>query len=284
MQRPAVPALWSACLAGALALSFPSGAHAQNAAQPAPQAGVQACIDAHVEAQRARLRGELLLALERLLMCAQGGCPGLISNDCATWLTEVEQDLPSIVLAVVDEQGHDLIDVDVSANGRRLAERIDGQAVPLDPGSYELVFAAPGYAARAVAVTVRQAEKNRLVRVELVRQAPADVAGGVPVLSYVLGGVAVAGLATFTYFGLRGASEYEEAKDDCAPTCSEAAVADGKRAYIVADIGLGLGLVSAAAAVIVYVVSQPDEGEQPETRVDVAPARDGAAVQWTGRF
>lgn len=290
MQRPRVTALWFACLAGALSLAVAQGAHAQGVAQPAPPASSQACIDSHVEAQRARLRGELLLALDRLLACAQSTCPALISNDCGAWLREVEASLPSIVLAVVDENGRDVIDVTVSANGRLLAEHIDGKALPIDPGSYELSFEAPGYAKRSVAVTVRQAEKDRLVRVQLDGQVAAEAAdeaaGGVPVLSYVLGGVAVAGLGAFAYFGLRGASEYDEAKG-CSPDCSEDEVADGKLAYIVADIGLGVGLASAAAAVIVYVVAQPDEraeAAQAQTRIDVAPSRDGARVQWTSRF
>lgn len=277
MQRPAVSALWSACLAGALLLGLANGGYAQVAAQ-------QACIDTHVEAQRARQRGELLLALEKLLACAQSTCPALISNDCGAWLSEVEVSLPSIVLAVVDAEGGDLVEVAVSANGRLLTERIDGQALPLDPGSYELTFEAPGYTPRSVAVTVRQAEKNRLVRVQLAPHVVAPAAGGVPILSYVLGGVAVAGLGSFAYFGLRGAAEYDEAEERCAPDCREADVADGKLAYIVADVGLGIGLVSAAAAVIVYVVSRPDEHAQPGPRVDVAAGRDGARVQWTERF
>jgi hypothetical protein len=230
------------------------------------------------------MRGELGLAREKLLACAQSGCPALISNDCGTWLGEVEASLPSVVLAVVDDEGRDVIEVTVSANQRTLTERIDGQALPLDPGSYELTFKAPGFAPRSIALTVRQAEKNRLVRVQLTREAP-KASGGIPLASYVLGGVAIAGLGTFAFFALSGADEYDTLEDTCARSCTEAQVEDGKLAYIVADVGLGIGVASAAAAVIVYVLSQPDDEEKaPSTRIDIAPTQGGARAQWTARF
>jgi hypothetical protein len=262
-----------------------SDAHAQGAAQPAPPSTSQACIDAHVEAQRARKRGALRLAREKLLSCAQSSCPGLVSNDCTAWLSEVEASVPSIVLAVVDAEGRDLVEVAVSANGQRWLERIDGKATALDPGSYELTFSARGYTPLKVALTVRQAEKDRLIRVQLARDPSAEPSrGGVPVLSYVLGGVAIAGFGTFVYFGVRGQDEYDEAERTCGTACSDDQVADGKLAWIVADIGLGVGLASAAAATILYLVSQQDDDAETATRIDVAPSQDGARVQWTARF
>jgi hypothetical protein len=175
--------------------------------------------------------------------------------------------------------------VKVSVNGRAFAERLDGKAIAIDPGSYALGFEAAGHEPLRAQLTVHQAEKNRIVRVQLARsqEAPEDEAG-ISVLSYVLGGVAIAGLGTFAYFGLRGASEHSDAEDDCAPDCPQSRVDDIERAYAIADIGLGVGIASAAAAVIVYFVAQPAEHAEGSAQLDVVPSRDGAALQWSGRF
>jgi len=247
---------------------------------------VEVCVAQHVEAQRARQRGELLEAREQLLMCAQRDCPALVSNDCTTWLAEVEASVPTIVLAVVDERGGDVRDVKVTANGRPLAEQVDGKALALDPGSYELSFEAPGHVPLTTQLTVHQAEKNRIVRVQLARApapAPVDDGPGVPVLSYVLGGAAVVGIGTFAYFGLTGAAEHRDAQDSCAPVCSAARVKDIERSYLIADVGLAVGLASAAAAVLVYFTGQAEEREDT-ARLELSPSRAGATLLWSGRF
>jgi hypothetical protein len=258
------------------------GASAQAHAQPS---AVEVCVSQHVEAQRARLRGELLRAREQLLMCAQSGCPALVANDCTTWLTEVEASVPTIVLAVADAEGRDVRDVKVVANGRPLAEHLDGKAIALDPGSYELTFEAEGHTPLGTQLTIHQAEKNRIVRVQLARAPAADGANrGIPVLSYVLGGVAVVGLGTFAYFGLRGASEHGDAEESCAPECPRAKVDAIERHYGIADVGLGVGIASAAAAVIVYFVSQPSGHAASEARLQLRPSRGGASLLWAAHF
>jgi hypothetical protein len=115
--------------------------------------------------------------------------------------------------------------------------------------------------------------------------APAsDEAGGVPTLSYVLGGVALGGLGAGIALGVYGAGEYDDAKKRCAPGCGQADVAAGKRAYVIADVAFGISVASAAAAVIVYFVSQPSEHTQAAPVVDLAVLRGGAAVRWTSVY
>jgi hypothetical protein len=260
-------------------------AQARAQGSDAAASAIEACVAQHVEAQRARLRGDLLIAREQLLLCAQSGCPALVSNDCTAWLAEVEASLPTIVLAVRGADGRDLSEVRVSVNGRALTQRLDGKAIAIDPGSYELSFEAAGHAPLNTQLTVHQAEKNRIVRVQLARSADArEEQAGIPMLSYVLGGVAIAGLGTFAYFGLRGTSEHSDAKESCAPDCPQSKVDDIERAYAIADVGLGVGIASAAAAVIVYFVAQPSERAEHTAQLNVIPSRDGASMLWSARF
>jgi hypothetical protein len=186
--------------------------------------------------------------------------------------------------------------VSVWANEQLLTERTDGKAVPLDPGSYRLRFEAQGYAPVALAVSVRQSEKNRIVSARLkplAAAAPKPEPGSgwrsVPTLSYVLGGVAVAGFGSFAYFGLRGSDEYDDARSRCAPSCAPKDVEDGKRAFILADVGLAIGVASAAAAVVLYLLPREQEQQQGQraidvARVDIAALPDGGRMRWTGSF
>jgi len=251
------------------------------------------------------MAGRLVSAREQLLACAQRECPSLVANDCALWLPELDAELPSVVLAVEDGEGRDLLQVRVFANDRLLTERTEGRALSLDPGSYRFRFEAAGYRSLTVTASVRQAEKNRIVRAklepELTPAAAAARAGGgaaergqdpdgersasVPVASYVLGGVALASLGAFAYFAVTGKDEYDELTETCGHDCTPAQVEDGKRAYVIADVALGVGIASAAAAVIVFLTAgeaaPAEAGARAGLQLEVGPH--GGLVQWTSR-
>lgn len=274
-----------------------------SSARAQPSAQVKACVAAHTEAQRLRMAGRLLAAREQLLACAQRECPELVANDCALWLPELDADLPSVVLAVADSEGRDLLEVRVFANDRLLTEHTEGHAVALDPGSYRFRFEADGYRSLTLTASVRQAEKNRIVRAKLEpdlapsaaarsgrapdgQQGSDDTAdASVPVASYVLGGVALASFGAFAYFAVTGKDEYDRLSDSCGRACTEADVEDGKRAYVLADVALGVGVASAAAAVIVFFAAgegaSPDDRAQAGLQLGVGPH--GGSVQWTSR-
>ena len=277
------------------------------AVQARAQAGTSQCVTSHAEAQRLRLGGKLLDARTQLLSCAQRECPELVANDCALWLTEVESSLSSVVLAVEGASGADLVDVRVFANERLLTQRTDGRALPLDPGSYEFRFEAQGHVPLTVAASMRQSEKNRILRVRLqptsaaagdapaLAQAPAttqaeaaDDTHPVPVLTYVLGGVALASFGAVAYFGLTGKEKYDELNKTCGRDreCTENEVEDGKRAYLIANVALGVGIASAVAAAIVYFAVGGDSAttaSTPSAGLQAGVLDTGAYLQWSSR-
>ena len=280
-------------------------AGARTAHAESPEAA--ACVSAHVEGQRLRQAGSLLAARAALLRCAQRECPELVANDCGQWLPEVEADLSSVVLAVDGGEGRDLVDVRVFANGKLLTERADGRALALDPGAYRFRFEAPGFQSLTLAASIRQAEKNRIVRARLEPaldgdqggtpasvaddSAPGPAASGgrsVPVLTYVFGGVSLASFGAFAYFAIDGKNEYERLDQTCAKNgmkCSNAQVADGKRAYVIADVALGVGIASAATAAILFFTAGDDDppaAQDSATLEPVVSAR-GAALRLTYR-
>src|ERR1700722_13856200 len=65
------------------------------------------CIDAHAQAQVLRRDGKLRAAREQLVLCATPDCPRLVSDDCTTWLNEIGNEMPSVVIAA-RQAGHEI--------------------------------------------------------------------------------------------------------------------------------------------------------------------------------
>jgi hypothetical protein len=265
-----------------------------------------ACLAAHADAQMLRRKGSLLAAHEKLMVCAQEGCPGPVANDCATWLGEVEASLSSVVFAVSDASGQDVIDTHVYANGQLISERADGRAIAIDPGTYTFRFEAPPRAAIEETVSIRQSEKNRIVRVEFPAPAP-EARGqmtlpastqapepprsrGIPTGTWVLGGVALAGTAAFVTFAVLGHDKYNDAKKcrtDARCKNLDELIDTGKRDYVVANIALGVGVASAAAALIVYLVdssSAPKPARLPPLQLETDFANRAALLGYRASF
>jgi hypothetical protein len=192
-----------------------------------------------------------------------------------------------VVFAVTADDGRDLAEAHVSADERELTARTDGHALPLDPGAYRLRVEVSGYQPAELALTIHEAEKNRLVRVRLTRvpppvaagpggparPAPARASPGIPAGAYVLGGTALAALAVGVTFALVGNHTYAQLEERCSPGCSADQVARGKREYVAADVAFGVAAASAALAVVAFVT-----GRRADVPVQAAVLRDGGYV------
>src|ERR1700691_3636156 len=80
------------------------------AAPRSARADDAACFQAAVEGQKLTRSGKLRDARERFVACAQRACEAAaVVDKCTGWLKEVEAALPSLTIAVKDEDGHDLV-------------------------------------------------------------------------------------------------------------------------------------------------------------------------------
>lgn len=257
-------------------------------APPGVHADQDACLTAHEQAQLERMRSRFVEAREHLLACAQASCPAVVRGDCKTWLEEVDSSLPSLVFAVADEQGRDLIEARVSTENGVLSDRADGRALTINPGVYTVRIEAAGHEPAQQQVSVREGEKRRLVRVVLralgaETVAPAsgeDLAAAVVpeielspgearakrlmLTGYVLGGVGLVSLATGVALGAVGKHELDSLHDKgCSPDCDKGQVNAGKRKYILADVAFGAAGALIATAVISWALGYR---RQRETR------------------
>jgi hypothetical protein len=101
--------------------------------------------------------------------------------------------------------------------------------------------------------------------------------------AYVLGGVAVVGAASFSYFALSGHSEFNTL-NHCKPYCQPDDVRRVRTKYLLADISLGVSVVALASAGY-WLFSAPKEAPiASSTPVSLAlavrPGGAGVSVLW----
>lgn len=233
-----------------------------------PESGAPGCAEAYERAQEDRRAGRLTRARKELLVCSQASCPGFVVGDCRRWLEEVESGLPSVVLAA-RQQGRDLEKVSVYVDGVLLQGRLDGRAVAVDPGKHEFTFVVPGSPRKVVEAVIAEGQKHRLIAVDIPPAtrppapavmlqkeqgqppaAPRSRFGRLATLSLaVVGAVGVAG---FAGFGMAGYGRERDLRQRCSPLCSGAEERSVRRRYLLADVSLGVGVLSLATAGYLY--------------------------------
>jgi hypothetical protein len=269
--------------AAAVALLSVGSARGQSTAAPAP--GKQQCLSSYENTQNMRRQGKLRAAMMQAVTCAQESCPAVLRADCVQWHSEIERSLPTIVIAAVDEVGHDIPSVRVIMDGEDLAGLQRGQAIALDPGGHVLLVSAPGGRSAALQVVVMQGQKDRMLRFVLRPSASPTGSVGGPVAdpgkepgaatstrktaAWIAGGVGLVGLALSGYFGLRAMSLWSERNDHCPNgACDDRAIEAWKeaaRAARVADVTAAVGVIGLGVGTYLFVTA-------PRTSASSAPA------------
>jgi len=270
------------------------------------------CIAAYESNQQLRKDGKLAAARTDLLKCVQDGCPDFVRPDCVRWLAEVEQQMPSFVVAAKDESGGDTIAVAVFVDGKEVADQLDGRPIPVDPGQHSLRFVHNDKSIERNILIV-QGVKSRVIDVSFMPNAPppeqgsvvpvpdpdttsGEVDKGQPIVAYVLGGLGVVGFVVFAVFGSMGKSEINELQDRCGDnahkpeligTCPSEEVDDAHTKLVVADVALVAGSVLLAAGIGLFIyhhVSDPEPATAALVKWTVGPTVGGAAGQVTVSF
>lgn len=219
----------------------------------------QACVQSYEDGQKLRAEGKLSAARREFLVCAETSCPDLTKNDCGAWLAEVDASVPTLSFAVMDRAGNDVTDVRVTIDGTLLVERLDGKAVPVDPGPHKLSFDRAGEPTVTMELVVREGEKNRKVDVRFGGGATSGSSGGgisaVSPAAWALGATGIVGLSIFGVLGGLGLSEKSDADDTCSPNCTDEVVDSIRTKFIAADVALSVGLLSLGAGVAIGIAT-----------------------------
>jgi hypothetical protein len=182
-----------------------------------------ACFDAASQGQTLRDEHKLVEAREDFRVCAQQHCPASMRTDCAGWLEAVEKSIPTVVVTATDATGSSVFDVAVSIDGRPLVAKLDGSAVPVNPGVHTFRFERDDGTSVEQVLQVNEGDRNFKIAVVLKAEpppAPPPAAGLAPAqIVGLAGGVAgLAGIVVGSVFGLQTYSEVNKQKSDCPPT------------------------------------------------------------------
>lgn len=125
----------------------------------------QACLSVFRGAEASEQSGRLRAAKERLFLCAQPLCARAIRHQCALRYSQIDADIPSVVLVVQDNSGTPQSEVQVAVDGEPLTSRLDGRALPVDPGLRRFTFSKSGAVIAHQSVMIAQGQHNRVLAV-----------------------------------------------------------------------------------------------------------------------
>jgi hypothetical protein len=255
---------------------------------------MRACVVAANECQVDRDEGRLIAAREKMVACASESCPTQVKRDCVQWLDDLDRRLPSLVVRVVDEAERDVTDAQVQIDGVEIT--LDGRPVRVDPGRrsidvqvpdappvHQMVLAAEREVARVLRIQVQrhvatQALATPVLQPLAARATRDERALSIPTGAWILGGVGVLALGSFTYFGITASEEHAELRAQCGKTCSDAQVQAGRDYALVADLSLVTGLAALAGGVLWTLVGQKDSAPHSSVQASLAPVRNGGLI------
>lgn len=212
--------------AAAVALLAPSRAHAAGITK-------DQCADADQQAQDLRRDGKFSSARSRLQLCSDSACPGIVRDDCVQRLDEIDRAQPTIVFDAKDGEGHDVVAVQVTVDGQPLADKLEGRALRIDPGSHTFTFTIAGKPPVTETFVLKEGEKERRERIVIGPVPASTPPPPVPMASSLstapsargwtstqwlgvgLAGAGLVGLGVGSVFGLMTGSAWSNAKDAC---------------------------------------------------------------------
>jgi hypothetical protein len=213
-------------------------------------------------------------------------------------------------LTVITWKGQD---IEVARDGRRIDTALIGTAIPVDPGSHQIVASAPGKRSWSTKVNVRERSDRVTVSVPILAEDPTSAAaapgfdrdaintrtddypmpeasgGGVQrAFAIVAAALGVAGVATGTVFGLKAGSTMDEAKAQCTGpgfkypnNCSDSSVRLSEDAVQSGQIST-VGFIAGGAGIATFALLWLTAPSSSDSSVSLAVAP--LAVDLKGRF
>ncbi len=191
------------------------------------------CLAASENAYKSAKEHKLLQERMQLLTCAAEHCPADVRKDCVQRMDDVNRAIPSIVFEVKDSAGNDLSDVKVTMDATRVAERLDGTAITLDPGRHKFTFEIAGRSPieKEYVIVVSQKERRETILVDSI-SAKAEVVPPTPgpqprvsqessglgsqkIVAIIAGSIGVVGVGVGSVFGLISKSKHDDAAQHC---------------------------------------------------------------------
>ncbi|MGA7121998.1 MAG: hypothetical protein WBY94_17955 [Polyangiaceae bacterium] len=253
------------------------------------------CLKANNGAVEMRNDNKLQAARAQLLVCATKSCPADVRKECLRRIDEINAQIPTIIFEAKDRSGKDLSAVVVTIDGQLFTDKLDGTALPVDPGPYSFTFEAEGQPTLKEQFVIREAQKERRESITLGELAPAPPPPREPrekrvdepapppppphdtglgtqrVLAIVAGGLGLAGVGVGSVFGLQAMSKRSDAQRACLDVCMDQSGADkwsdALKTARISDIAFVVGGAGLIGGVLLWVTAPSQSGEVPGAQV-----------------
>ena len=229
----------------------------------------KACFAAAEAGQRARQEGKLAEARDAFTRCAEPTCPTAVTDDCTRWIAEIDEAMPTVVIATLDAAGNDLARGKVRIDGKD-QDVLGGTPIPLEPGTHVIVLEVPEVIRVQDTVVVREHEKNRRVTLRLPAPPPPPPVHRPTPLPFVLGGVGLVFGAAFGGFATAGFIDRQSA--GCDAGCSPGDYSRVRAELVTADVSAGIAVALVAIAIIDFAITRSGHSSRR------------AALPWVVRF
>jgi hypothetical protein len=231
------------------------------------------CFDQHELGQEFRQAGQLLSSRQAFLQCQASSCPAAVRQDCSSWAADVDKQLPRVAFHVTLD-GESRADAQISIDGQ-LQSEAGRSAIQLDPGAHRYrVLLGDASAAEG---DLQLALDEPVHRLDVPFHTAPAAGHPIPTLSWVLGGVGVAGAAGFVGLGLSSRALEHDLERSCSPFCSASQVESVQQRALLANVSLGIGLGALAAAAVVYFLSAPEPTAEPKLELSLVRLDAGGA-------
>ena len=254
------------------------------------------CIEASTAGQTNRDAGAMLKARANFVTCASDACPSVVRSSCSKWLSDLEPQIPSVVIRAADAANVDITDGAATIDGA--AVPLDGKPLLLDPGTHSIVVEAPSGVHLEKKVLLATGERSRLIELRAAPppprpEPPAGVLGQPPPVSdagrssvgpWLLGGTSLVALGSFTYFAISAKNELNRLQASCSPACAPGSDEAGRRDALIADISLGVSVAALAGALTWALLDGRAAPQERSARLSVVPTPHGGFANFGAAF
>lgn len=168
------------------------------------------------------------------------------------------------MIALGDEG--DIVDAQVFLDGVEVRRSLDGRPLRANPGTRFVRVVLPDGRGEERRVVLSEGEKSRRIEFDF-RTAPGAEPGPenpvleesvvferpVPLVTYVMGGIAVVSAGVAVGFGIDAYVKRNRARDTCAPVCGEDVSEALSSRAAVADVAWGTAATAAIIGTVLYV-------------------------------
>jgi hypothetical protein len=128
----------------------------------------RACVAAYKKGAQLTKEAKFHAAKEAMSQCTKLICSAALRKECMSKVDQLTIDAPTLVPEVTDDRGRPVTDVRITMDGKPWVTRLDGRAMPVDPGLHVFTFESRGVVFARERMVVLQGQRNRPLAASLV--------------------------------------------------------------------------------------------------------------------